>query len=144
MYSHVFLEVAILIERLLAVGTFKRLCSIVPSHMRHKAGSELKLLSTLITEELGLLHVNSLVRGQVALSFESFVTFVTRKSPLTSMSLQMPCEEVSNFESLPASLVGAGVYLGIVDRESGSRVGSDQNWGGKNFKTRVRVQNEEK
>ena len=120
MYSYVFLKVAILIERLLAVGTFKRLCSIVPSHMRHKAGPELELLSTLITKELGFIHVNSLVRGQVALSFESFVALITRKCTLASMSLEMPCEEVSNFESLPASLVGAGVHLSVMDRKSGT------------------------
>ena len=59
------------------------------------------------------------------MSFESFVTFVTCKSPLTSMSLEMPCEEVSNFESLSTSLVGTGVHLGIVDRKSGTRVGSE-------------------
>ena len=130
MYSYMFLKVAILIERLLAVGAFKRLCSIVPSHMRHKAGSELELLSTLVTEELGFIHVNSFVRGQVALSFESFVAFITRKSSLAGMGLEMPCEEVSNFESLPASLVGAGVHLSVVDCKSGTRVGSVQNWRG--------------
>ena len=59
------------------------------------------------------------------MSFESFVTFVTRKSPFTGMSLEMPCEEVSNFESLSTSLVGTGVHLGIVDRKSGTRVGSE-------------------
>ena len=127
MYSYMFLKVAILIERLLAVGAFKRLCSIVPSHMRHKAGSELELLSTLVTEELGFIHVNSFVRGQVALSFESFVAFITRKSSLAGMGLEMPCEEVSNFESLPTSLIGAGVHLSVVDCKSGTRVGSVQN-----------------
>ena len=92
MYSYVLLKVAILIERLLAVGAFKRLCFIVPSHMRHKAGSELELLSTLITKELGFIHVNSFVRRQVALSFESFVAFITRKGTLAGMSLEVSCE----------------------------------------------------
>ena len=63
MYSCVLLKVAILIERLLTERTFERLCSIgiVPSHMTHKTGSELELFSTLITEELGSIHVNSFV-----------------------------------------------------------------------------------
>ena len=122
MYSYVLLKVAILIKRLLAVGTFKRLCSIVPSHVRHKTGSELELLSTLITKELWFIHVNSFVRRQVALSFESFVAFITCKGTLAGMSLEVSCEQVSNFESLSTSLEGAGVHLSIVDRKSGTRI----------------------
>ena len=126
-YSYVLLKVAILIERLLTVGTFERLCSIVPSYVRHKTGSVLKLLSALVTEKLGLLHMNSFMRGQVALGFKSLITFITSKSALAGVSLQVPCEEVSNFESLSTSLVGTGVHLSIVHRKSVTRVGSVQN-----------------
>ena len=105
----------------MAEGTFERLCSIgiVPSHMTHKTGSELELLSTLITEERGSIHANSLVRGQFALSLESLVASIPRESALAGMILEMSCEHVSNIESLSASLTGAGVHLTIVDSKAG-------------------------
>ena len=105
----------------MAEGTFERLCSIgiVPSHMTHKAGSELELLSTLITEERGSIHANSFVRGQFALSLESLVASNPRESALAGMILEMSCEQASNLESLSASLTGAGVHLTIVDSKAG-------------------------
>ena len=87
--------------------------------MTHKTGSELELLSTLITEERGSIHANSLVRGQFALSLESLVASIPRESALAGMILEMSCEQVSNLESLSASLTGAGVHLSIVDSKSG-------------------------
>ena len=121
-YSYVLLKVAVLVERLLTVGTFERLCSIVPSYVRHKTGSVLKLLSALVTEKFGLLHMNCFMRGQVALGFKSLITFITSKSALTGVSLEMPCEKVADFESLSASLICADVYLRIVNRKSVARV----------------------
>ena len=117
MYSNMLLEISILVEALLTVWTVVWFCPLMPSHVRHQAGSVLKLLTALIAEKLTVLHVNRLVRGQIALRFERLVTLVTNETPFTCVRLHVSRQQVSYFEGLVAAVVRAGVHLPVVSGE---------------------------
>ena len=67
---NVLLKISLLTERLCAIRTLERLLSLMPSYVSRQTGPMFKLLTTLITEELGVRIMNSQVGAEITRGLE--------------------------------------------------------------------------
>ena len=67
---NMLLKISLLTERLCAIRTLERLLSLMPSYVSRQTGAMLELLTTLITEELGVCIMNSQVGAKITRGLE--------------------------------------------------------------------------